>query len=154
MRILVVHGRARLQLDAPVFLGTTAKTGGSGYFDAVDSSIDRFEFIPERGDSGTLVFDNRDPSQRKSLSATFVQFRWDDDKLVVTEKLDIPRLKYQPRADAVFGLHYTFPDGIRYYSGKPSSAPEAFKRVDIVALIKFLEGKIDRAELDRHVIEK
>jgi len=143
--------------DIPVFIGTTAKESPYSPFpwsEKVGSSIAGFEFRPAEDDSGTLVFDHSDPKQRTSTSQIFYQFWWEKDKLIVREGLTRVATHFTLSDDDGLSHYDDTREKYRVYcthKGKRFGANDRI--VNVIDLLRFIERKIDLAELDRRVIK-
>jgi len=164
IKVEVRPGEALFSLESPVFIGTTAtkrapEHRGLFHFPPVGAMVSEgCGIVPIDGDWGTLVFDHQDPEQRAPLSATFYQFWWEGHplkKLVVKEGLEDRRMfAHRFNLSPNFGLHFPSWEGpkqlLSYMTGEPSDPKH--RKVGIIDMLLYLEGKIDLVELDERAI--
>ncbi|MDZ7726118.1 MAG: hypothetical protein U5L75_00875 [Candidatus Campbellbacteria bacterium] len=151
MHIKKVHnGEAILNCLGPrIYYGSTSK---AGVFPPVGQTYRQFCFAPDSGTSGILAFRelHREPSDTE-----FVQFWWNDDKLWVER--GIPRHVRnfsQGGFEESFGLMITHRSGHYVTNEPPEGLPEDTLLVDLLTLLKYIEGSIEFEELyknSRHV---
>jgi hypothetical protein len=158
MRIEVSHGAAMLSITVPVFVGTTGKgEPGSANFPFDGAPLQNFLFGPEKEDIGTLVFDDADRTRRNVLSPIFFQYWWNDGKLVVREGFNSGLYKKSLNHSPTSGFSYTYSEdsesGRMYYTGNAENYICTKIRVELLDLLRFIEGKIDEEELKARAIK-
>jgi hypothetical protein len=154
MKIKIVDGSVVVTANIPVFIGAT----GEGEFPLLGGRLYDFWFRPKEGTYGYLVFDNEDAGRRTPVSPTFIHYNcWNaGNKLVVSEGLKLEYSVYSKkcRMDRQYGFVYMHgkPD-IIYCSAK--SIPDYHvKKVGILDMLRFFEGRIKIDQLDKLVIEE
>lgn len=157
MNITVFEGVATLRVEMPVFIGTTGSgTPGATNFPIFGVPLNNFIFSPEKGDTGTLVFDCAEEAERKPTSPTLFQFWWDKEKLIVREGLSFERLKWGYSRSPISGFSCTV-SAIKqriYFTGDGSGYAHyeaKSRKVGLLDLIRFLENKIDENQLKKLV---
>ncbi len=143
MSFKVHDGTATIDLGTDsnkLFFGTTAE----GIFPPVGVTYEDFAFTPCKGVAGTVIF------KGKFFGAdayTFYQFDWKGNKLIL--HYDTEHAGAYPGKAEKLG-YYTQIGTVIYLTGEPvDDTANTYKKVDLIDLLKFLEGKIDLKELEK-----
>jgi hypothetical protein len=149
MKIQVLNGVAHINIEAPIFIGATSTIYYRGGVD-----LSGFAFKPLQGESGILVFDHENPTQRNPLSPTYFRYWWNNEKLEMRAGLHSHMFLHKEyELHPAAGLVCRLRGPTRNYCSWVG-LNQKYKRVPILDLLKFLEGKITREELKALVIPR
>ena len=160
MAIMVraIGGGITITADVPVFIGSTSS---AGFFPSPGDRMYKFFCNPDENTAGYLVFDHEDVERRTPTSPTFIYFerKGPEDKAVCREGLRLDRSVHGKTCgiNSQMGLVYSDPTrpndgwGTHYYTS--GQAGPSARRVGILDLLRFIEGRITLEELDSLVIK-
>jgi len=144
MSIKVNNKDKSVRLDAsvaPIFFGHT----GEGIFPPIGKKYETFSFTPKKGDGGVLAF--TEESWLIENFWVFYHYEWVEDKLIVYEDLSKITRNYFAAED--LGIVVPFRNWF-YVTLEPQDTDNNYKVVDLMEMLKYLEGRISLADLDRN----
>ncbi len=144
MTIAVKNGVATLDvMGGGTFVGCTSSEGS---FPPSGQDYTVFMFAPKKGAGGILVFQDRAIVRMTGAQDyTFHQYYWQGEKLIVDYGIKSPARAYSSSRD--MGLIVQFRDWF-YITSKPVADVNC-KVVDLFEMLRYIEGKINLADLDR-----
>ncbi len=154
------NGSTVITADIPVFVGATAGDD-SGDFPLPGVRVYDFWCQPKPGTAGYLVFDHEDVERRTPTSPTFLYYEWQPGgKLVYHRGLrrDRPTHNDDWVSHPQMGIVYRGPKtqkhglGMLYCSWTVDN-PSSARKVGILDMLRFIEGRIKLEELDKLAIE-
>lgn len=131
------------------FIGSTV----GGEYPPVESFYDEFSCKPKQGQPGILAFEDSN-----SHETGFLQFRWEGDKLVVGPKVEC-LAHYCFSRSTEYGLVVQV-GRLSYVTKLPSNLNlpvsgqkrgRLFKKVDLIDILKYINGQYGLKELDKSV---
>lgn len=131
------------------FIGSTS----GGEYPPANNSYDEFSCKPKRGQRGTLAFGEDD----------ILQFYWKRDKLVVGPKVEylarygcLSRSKEYGIVIQIGRLSYVtkLPSNLNSLVVSEQEGRRLFRKVDLLDMLKYIEGQYGLKELDKSVREQ
>jgi hypothetical protein len=114
-----------------------------GVFPPTSVTYSDFCFEPERGQDGILVFD----SQREPCDFSEYQYYWKRDKLIIEHGITKPKHYYNRSPELGYLVRI---DGILITTHESAKVDEEYMVVDLVMMIKYIDGKLDAKQLKQH----
>lgn len=131
-----------LHICPRIFVGCS----GDGIFPPTDILYERFSCTPKKDTGGILVFRTEPKNLAGDIRYDCYQYEWVDGKVVVGCKIKTQHALSQS-AELGFSVscgRYT------YVTRDPNAANRNYKVVDVIDLIRYAEGKIGIADLERN----
>jgi hypothetical protein len=123
------------------FLGST----GEGEFPPTDMSYEQITIKPKAGVDGILVFQH-DPRMISGIGFDFYQYHWVKGKIVFEYDVHSER-SFSVSKNSGFMVQYR---NWIYVTQEPKNADQNCKVVDLFQMLRYLEGKIEIADLERN----